>query len=270
VGGAGDEKARDAVADDRTRYFRDLSRLRSAARRWTVYAGTFAGATLVLIPYKGLGWPDAIWAALTGGSTALAVWRWRDHQELASQPVPEPVPASEIARTRIEALVSKLPAGRSAVAELHRMQARARIRGSSVVPGWTRLDQAAQTLAGFAGRLGGAAESAILEANVAERALRDLGERTAAVERGLLLAPRDSILTQAHKNLLGHFNQGVTAYEKLVAAAAGYVAEDSTTVAGLSAVTRLTEATDLLRGVAVGLSELRTAATAPRSATPAA
>jgi hypothetical protein len=226
-----------------------------------VYAGTFAGASVVLLPYRGLGWPDAIWAALTGGSAALAFWRWSDLRELAAQPAPEPIDparAAAIARGRIGALLQRLPVGQSAIAELRRAQARSRLRGSSVMPAWQRLDRAAQTLAGMAGRLGGPAESAVLEATVAEHTLRELGERTATVERALRLAPAEDGLAQAHDELLGHFTEGVLAYESLVGAAASYVAMDGRALADTSSVARLTEATDLLRGIAGGLAELTT------------
>ena len=126
------------------------------------------------------------------------------------------------------------------------MQARARLRGSSVIPAWARLDRAAVTLAGLSGRLSGPAESAVLEAAVAERTLRDLGERTAAVERALRLAPDEPGLKEAHDELLGHFTEGVAAYESLAAAAAGYVAMDGRATADTTSVSRLTEATDLL------------------------
>jgi len=75
--------------DERARYFRKLRKLRRSARRWSVFAGTFAGATAVLVPYGGLGWPDAVWAALSGGTVALTFWRWHDLRELAAQPAPE-------------------------------------------------------------------------------------------------------------------------------------------------------------------------------------
>jgi hypothetical protein len=247
------------MADERTRYFRQLGRLRRAARRWSVLAGTFGGASAVLVPYRGLGWPDAIWAALSGGSIAWTAWRWADYRGLAAQPAPppaDPVPAGMLARARLEALVARLPAGRGALAELRRMQSRARVRGSSVVPAWTRLDRAAQTFGGLAVRLGGPAQSTALEAATAERTLRELGERTAAVERALALAPGDGALHGAHAELLGHFERGVTAYESLVAAAAACVAMDGRVVTDHSAIERLTEATDLLRGISDGLVEL--------------
>jgi hypothetical protein len=243
--------------DPRAKYFRQLRRLRRSARRWSVFAGTFFGATVILVPYRGLGWPDAVWAALTGGTAAFTYWRWSDIRELAAQPAPPPLPAS-FTQGRIGALLARLPGGATALAELKRSQQRARIRGSSVLPSWDRLDRAAQTLGGLAGRLGGPAESAVLEAATAERTLRDLGERTAAVERALQVAPEESGLDLAHSELLGHFNDGVTAYEGLVAAAAGYVAMDGRAAADTSSVARLTEATDLLRGIASGLSELTT------------
>src|SRR5947209_3466113 len=248
------------MADERTRYFRRLRRLRRSARRWSVAAGTFAGATAVLVPYGGLGWPDAIWAALTGGTAALTFWRWSDLRELADQPAPPPAPGQiggPLVRTRFEALVAKLPAGRTALTELRRMEARSRIRGSSVLPAWTRLDRAAQTLAGLSGRLTGSADGALLEAATAERTLREIGERTAAVERALAMPGADEPLRAAHGELLGRFTEGVEAYEGLVAAAAGYVAQDGR-VTDQGSVLRLTEATAQLRATADGLAEMTT------------
>jgi hypothetical protein len=241
--------------DVRARHLRQLRKLRRSARRWSVFAGTFGGAAAILVPYRGLGWPDAIWAALTGGSAALTYWRWRDLRELSAQPIPEPLPPS-LVQGRIGALVAQLPGGSGALAGLRRMEARSRIRGSSVAPAWDRLDRAALTLAGFTSRLGGPAESAVLEAASAERTLRDLGERTAAVERAVRVAPGDAGLEEAHGELLGAFTEGVVAYERLVAAAAGYVAMDGRATADTSSVSRLVEATDLLRGIAAGLSEM--------------
>src|SRR2546429_75837 len=162
--------------DARTRYFRQVRRLRRSARRWSVLAGTLGGASAILVPYHGLGAPDAIWAALTGGTAALTYWRWNDLRELDAQPPPGPgCPAP-----------------------------------------------------------------------------------TAAVERALRLTPGESGLEQAHGELLGHFTAGVTAYEGLVGAAAGYVAVDGRATADTSSVSRLTEATDLLRGIADGLAEMTT------------
>lgn len=281
------------MLDDRNRYLRQLRRLRRSARRWSMLAGTLAGASAVLVPYHGLGWPDAIWVALTGGSAALTWWRWSDLRELRAQPVPEPLGPAErplLGDARVDALVSRWPAGHGALMELRRMQSRARLRGSSVLPAWNRLDRAAQTFAGLAPRLVGPAAGTVREARAAERALRDLGERTAAVERALRLAPggrqpaggrpipglRQAAATwasptanhqappggqlaAAHADLMHHFTQGVEAYERLVAAAAGYVAEDGRTTVDDGSLRRLTEAADLLAGIAAALSELRTA-----------
>ena len=252
------------MSDERTRYFRRVRRLRRSARRWSVFAGTFAGASIVLVPYGGLGWPDAVWTALTGGTAALTYWRWRDLRELAAQPPPEAVPA--LARTPLEALVAKLPAGRTALAELRRMEARSRIRGSSVLPTWTRLDRAVQTLTGLSGRLGGPAAGVVTEAAAAERTLRELGERAAAVERALSVSTDDDALHRAHADLVQHFTQGVEAYEGLVGAAAGCVAQDGR-ITDHAAVDRLTEATILLRGVADGLAEMTTVTLRPTPTT---
>ena len=249
------------MADERTRYFRRLRRLRRAAREWSVLAGTFGGASAILVPYRGIGWPDALWMAATGGSAVLAWWRWSDYRQLAATPAPEP-PAPTLgtgrAQARIEWVVGRFPAGRTALTELRRMQSRAKVRGSSVVPTWNRLDRAAQTMAGLSSRLGGPASSAVLEAAAAERTLRDLGERTAAVERAVRLNPSDAELDRAHGELMAHFTEGVDAYEKLVGVAAGYVAQDGRLTVDDPAIGRLREATDLLRGIADGLSELRT------------
>jgi hypothetical protein len=258
--------------DERNRYFRQLRRLRRSARRWSVLAGTLAGTSAVLVPYHGLGWPDAIWAAATGGCAALTWWRWSDLRELAAQPAPEPVAAPVrplLGSRHVDALVSRFPAGRNALVEMRRMQSRAKLRGSSALPAWNRLDRAAQTFAGLAGRLGGPAQSVVRDAAAAERGLRELGERTAAVERALRLPHADGRLAPAHADLLAHFTQGVDAYERLVAAAAEYVAEDGRSRVDGDSVYRLTEATDLLAGIASALSELRTATATATGTLPA-
>lgn len=251
------------MADPRAKYFIRLRRLRRSARRWTVVAGTLTGAAAVLLPYRGIGLADVFWTAAAGGAIALAGWRWSDARRLADQPAPEPLDPAERAlrnQQRLESVVGKLPIGRSALAEIHRMQHLSRLRGSSVASAATRLDRAAKTLSGLTGRLGGPATDVVLEAKVAERSLRDLAERTASVERGLKFASSGvdaQRLTDAHASLLEHFTTGVSAYEGLVAAAASYVAEDGQ-IGEPVAIDRLVDATDRLRGIAAGLSELRT------------
>jgi hypothetical protein len=251
--------------DERTRHFRRLRRLRRAARRWSVLAGGFAGAAAVLTPYHGLGLPDAGWAAAAGASAMVAVWRWSDLRELAARPAPaapDPALAAQRTRERIEGLVARLPAGQAALDEVRRAQGRLRLRGTAVAAAWARLDRAAATLVGMAGRLGGGpAQGALVEAAAAERGLRDLAERAASVERALRVAPADAraALDRAHRELVRQLDDGVSAYERLVAAAAGYLAEDGRMTGPHPAIARLTEATDLLRGVAAGLAELRTA-----------
>ncbi|GII20571.1 hypothetical protein Pme01_01680 [Planosporangium mesophilum] len=247
--------------DPRTKHFKRLHRLRRSARGWTVRAGLFTGAAAVLLPYHGLGLPDALWAAAAGGSIALAGLRWTEARAFAALPAPpppDPALAAERSRQRLESFVRRLPAGDGVLDEVRRQRDRVRLRGTSVLSSWHRLDRAAATLSALAGRLGGPAEPAVAEAVAAERALRDLAERTAGVERAVRLTS-DEPLARAHAELLSQLDDGVTAYEQLVAAAAGYVAEDGRSAAGNGAVNRLREATDLLRGVAAGLSELRTA-----------
>ncbi len=251
------------MADPRAQYFRRLRRLRHSARRWSVLAGGLTAATAVLLPYHGIGLPDVFWAAGAGGTGVLAWWRLAEAHALALQPAPpavDPTATADRARQVIQAVLAGLPGGRTAMEEARRARARVRLRGLSVASGWARLDRAAQTLGSLSTRLGPAAEPALLEAGAAERSLREIAVRTADVERALRLAPDDAQeqLAQAHSAMLAQFSDGVGAYERLVAAAAGYVAEDGWTAVEPSSVTRLAEATDLLHGIASGLSELRT------------
>jgi len=225
-------------------------------------AGGLGGAAIVLTPYAGLGLADAFWAGLAGATGALAFWRWSDARALAAQPAPPPVDpalAGEQARQRLVAAVQKLPVGRTAINEVRRQRARLNLRGSAAAGPWGRLDRASLTLGGLSGQLGGPAESAVLEAAVAERGLRELAHRIASVERALRFAPPDTrpALIDAHTALVEQLEGGVGAYERLVAAAAGFVAEDGRMVTEHPATARLAEAADLLRHVAAGLAELR-------------
>ena len=164
-------------------------------------------------------------------------------------------------------MVERFPAGRQVVGEVRRQRDRYALRGSVVTQAWDRLDRASATLAGLAGRLMGPGETAVLEAAVAERWLRDLGQRVASVGRAIPFSPAEQkpALEIAHESLAGQFAEGVTAYEGLVAAAAGWVAEDGQPVVEGShpAFARLIEATDRMRGMAEGLSELRRYPSAP-------
>jgi hypothetical protein len=252
--------------DERTRYFRRLKKLRGAARRWSVVGGGLTAAAAVLTPYAGIGLADAAWAASAGASAALAWWRWSDHRALAATPAP-PAPPPGIPGQRLVAAVERFPAGRHVLQEVRRHKDRYALRGSAVALAWDRLDRAAITLTGLAGRLTGPGEAAMLEAAVAEQWLRDLGQRVASVERAIPLSPPDqrSGIEQAHESLAKQFTEGVTAYERLVAAAASYVAEEGHPASAQHpALSGLVEATDRLRGIADGLSELR------RPASPAA
>nr|WP_240956356.1 hypothetical protein [Micromonospora sp. HNM0581] len=240
-----------------------MSRLRGSARRWSVLAGGLGGATAVLTPYAGLGLGDAAWAAAAGAATALAAWRWVDLRVLAAQPAPPPLDAAQVAarnRARLVAAVERLPAGAGVLAEVRRVRSRAALRGTTAAQPWERLDRAAATMASMAGRLTGLAEPAVAEASAAERSLRDLASRVASVEHAVRLAPVDAKppLAEAHRALTGQLENGVTAYERLVVAAAGYLAEEYRPETEHPAAARLAEATDLLHGFASALSELRT------------
>ncbi|MEV6298750.1 hypothetical protein AB0M02_05015 [Actinoplanes sp. NPDC051861] len=238
--------------DERTRYFRQLKRLRGSARRWSVLGGGLTAAAAVLTPYAGIGIADAAWAAAAGGSAVLAWWRWSDHRELAATPAPPPsLPEPGITKAL----------GRSVLHEVRRQKNRYALRHSMIADSWDRLDRASQTMSGLAGRLTGEGETAVLEAATAEGWLRDLGQRAASVERAIPLGrenQRDA-LVRSHTVLAEQFTEGVLAYETLVAAAASYVAEDGHPVAESRhpAYFSLIEAADRLRGIAEGLAELR-------------
>ncbi|GGQ57542.1 phage shock envelope stress response protein PspM [Couchioplanes azureus] len=245
--------------DERARYFRRLRRLRGAARRWSVIGGGLSAATAVLTPYAGIGIADAAWAASAGASVALAWWRWSDHRQLAATPAP-PAPPPVVPGQRLVAAVERFPAGRQVIEQVRRQRNRYAVRGSAVAQAWDRLDRASTTLAGLTGRLTGPGEQAALEAAVAEQWLRDLGQRVASVERAFPLTSADgrTALERSHEGLADQFTEGVTAYERLVAAAASYVAEDGHPVTGQHpALTGLIDAADRLRGLAEGLSELK-------------
>ncbi|HEU0238403.1 MAG TPA: hypothetical protein VFR11_03885 [Micromonosporaceae bacterium] len=246
------------MKDPRAKHLWRLRHLHRAARFWTVVGGTLVGATVVLLPYQGVGLADAFWAAGAGGSAAIAWWRWRDFKAHAALPTPEPLDDAVRAAHKVrklEAVVSALPIGRTAVDEMHRLRYMSRLHGSAAADAGGRLDRAARSLAGIAGSLD---NEVLLEARAAERGLRDLAERTAGIERVLRLpeksaGPRDQ-LGAAHAEMVTRLDEGVTAYEGFVTAAASVVAENGL-LADPTAAGRLTEASDRLRGMAEALAE---------------
>ncbi|GAA3187757.1 hypothetical protein ACFO1B_10950 [Dactylosporangium siamense] len=243
------------MASERTKHLKRLRRLHRSARAWSVRAGLLTGATAVLVPYSGLGLPDAFWAAAAGGSVAVAIWRWIDLRAFRALPVP-PEADPAVLGEKLVGIVARMPAGRTALAEFGRHRDSFKLRGLTVAEPWRRLDRASAMLSGLVGRLGPHAEAAVLDATVAEQSLRDLAQRTASVERAMGIGPAGESLRPAHAVLAGQLEQGVAAYEQFVTAAAGCVAEDSATIGNLA------DATAFLRGVAEGLSDLR--ATSPR------
>ncbi|WP_203779783.1 phage shock envelope stress response protein PspM [Paractinoplanes rishiriensis] len=246
--------------DERTRYFRRLRKLRNSARRWSVLGGGLAAATVVLTPYAGIGAADAVWAGAAGASIALAWWRHGDHRELAATPAP-PAPPPLMPGRRLTAAIERFPTGRTIMHEVRRHKNRYALRGSVITEAWDRLERASATMTALAGRLTGPGEPAVLEAATAEQWLRDLGQRVATVERAIPLSPPASRagLEESHAGLTEQFTEGVTAYERLVAAAASFVAEDAHPLADSQhpALSGLIDATDRLHGFAEGLAELK-------------
>jgi hypothetical protein len=246
------------MGDPRVKYERRRYRLRGAARRWSVLSATLTGAALVLLPYHGIGLPDAAWLAAAGGSAAVTWWRWRDLRELTLQGPPPPVdPELRAAQTqaRIESVIGRLPIGRTALNEVHRVSHLSRLRGSAAAPAGARLDKAVKALASLAPRMAGEGTEALREARTVEVALRDMAERIASVERALPIDGSPQ-LRAAHADLLERFTAGVGAYENMVSASAHYVAEQGR-LGSATSLTGLIDASDRLRGFAAGLADLR-------------
>jgi len=252
------------MVDEGARHGRRVRRLRRAARRWSVLAGALVGASAVLTPYAGLGLADAFWVAAAGGAVMVAVWRWVDYRALAAAPAPPALDPGAVAggvrASVVTAFVERSPVGRQALAELRRMSDRRHVRGSAVAGGWRRLDRAATVLASLQMPRGGPADTAALEAASAERELRKLAQRAAAVERGLPYGRSRKSLGQAHDALVVEFEQGVTVYEELVGAAAAYLAEEGRTSVEHRSLSQLADAAELLRATAQGFTEVRQAA----------
>jgi len=241
--------------DERTKHGRRLRRLRAAARRWSVLAGALVGTAAVLTPFAGLSAGDAGWAAAAGGSVVLAAWRWADYRAFANQPVPA-ADASRV-NARVEAFLGGVPWARELVSGLRRHVERGPLRGSAVAPGWARLDRAAAILDNLAPRPGSPAATAVLEAAEAERSLRQLAKRAAGLERGRAYVGHPESFDRSLTALVSQFEQGVQAYEDLVGAAVACGVEEGRTNPDDHSLGRLTEAADLLRGIAQAFAELR-------------
>lgn len=244
------------MLDERTRYYRRLRRLRGAARRWTVLAGGLTGVSAVLVPYQGLGAVDAIWAGLAGSSAVLAWWRHADARALAAEPVPDPARAGD----RWLSVLSQLPGGFPLAENIRRQRTRGALRGSAAVPAWERLDRAARTMRELTARLRVSERDAVGEAAGVERELRELTDRVAGLEQALRVAPAEAQppLRELRADHIARLEHGVSAYEQFVVAAAGYLSESARIGDPPGpAVTGLTDATERLRGVTAGLTELR-------------
>jgi hypothetical protein len=224
-------------------------------RRATVTAAALGGAAAVALPYAGLGLPDLAWAAAAAGAAATGVLRWRQDRALRALPAPPaPLPGGSLA-VGVHSVVDLPAAVRAAGGGVVAFRARFAARGSSAAPLLRRLDRASRAMALVVVRLDAGAADTRRTAVVAERALRSAAGRLVAVERAAAVAPTDARarLDAGVLRLRTGLAEGVTAYERLVAAAGECVAADS---AGDGVVVRrLADATDSLRGLAAGLAE---------------
>jgi hypothetical protein len=233
-----------------------LRRSRTAARAWTVWAGALGSAAAVAIPYAGLGWPDIGWAGSAGGAITFAVLRWRDHLAVRAAPIPPPLPHRPPAQRIARRLTPIVGPALSAIAERPRRVAVR--RSSAAAPAVDRLNYATRTLPKLLDKLGPSAGDTAREAAGAHAALRQLAARVSVVEKTLAVAPAESrnALLEVRSSLVDQLNYGVEAYEQLGGAAAECVAALARGGDSL-AVRRLTEATDVLRGLAQGLTEVK-------------
>lgn len=247
------------MRDERSRHLRQLRRLRSSLRRWSVTAAGLTTASAVVIPYQGLGPWDAIWAGLAGGTLVFAGWRWSEHRALSAQPVPDPVDPGP-ADDQWLSLIAQVPGGHAVAARVRRTRTRAALRGSAAADAWQRLDRAARSLREFTTRLPALDRDAAAEANRVEQRLRELTNRIVGLEEALRLAPEEACapLAELRGEHTTQLESGVTAYEQFVVAAASHLSEAGR-VAGADedAIAGLNDATDRLRGVSEGLAELR-------------
>lgn len=235
-------------------------RLRSA-RRWSVMTGLFGGAAGVLVPLGGLSAWDAIWTALFGGSAMLATFRWSDYRKLAKA---LPAENEQLAVYGTAALSAEVQSITGAIAgKVKRGRQAVQYRNSAASHGWQRLEAAALAFDEIAPRLAGPAADTLVDVRESQRALRDLAEQIRGVEKSLDITPpeRRGTLTQTHGMMVERFETGVAAYEDLVGAAAQVVAEQGALDGIVSGedptMTRLTEATTKLSGLAEGFGEMR-------------
>lgn len=208
--------------DPTVRHERALNRARSAVRRRVIAAAGLTGATAVVIPYRGVGWVDVVWAAAATAAGASAVFAGRYLRQLQRRPPPVRVPR----------------------------------RTSAARPAIDRLTRAGAALPELLRRVGAVAGETAAEAAAADRSLRELAACVDSVESALQVTPPEAHagLAQARAALLARLDEGTVAYERLVAVAAECVA----VAAGGpddGARSRLQEATERLHGLAAGLSE---------------
>lgn len=264
------------MGETRDQRLRRLRRLRRSSRRWSVLSGGLAGAAAVLVPYAGLGLPDAAWAAAAGASLVLAVFRRRDYTALAAAPLPAERPqlgSAGPARAVLRAALDAHPTARAAFGEMSRRTQRRRFRDSGAAEAWARLDAASTTLSDVGGPMAEQVREALEEAAAGERALRDLAGRVLTVERAQRFAAPDTrqSLSDARAMLLTRLEDGVSTFERLVAAAAACAAEHGAAADDLSSI-RLADAADQMAAFALSLAELRDggppASSAPSSGRP--
>lgn len=213
-----------AWTDPYARHGRRIARASSRARAVTVCAAVTTGASAVLVPWHGVGAPDAFWVAATAGTLTGAAFAWDRVRRLGRTAPPPARPA----------------------------------RSSAARPAMDRLAGARHALGAVLASLGPLAGDTAGEAASGQRALSDLAGRVVAVEAALAACPADAApgLLAAQGGLLATLDEGVNAYEQLVAAAAGCVAVAARGDRTPFATRRLAEAADRLRGLTAGLVEL--------------
>lgn len=211
---------------------------RSLAVRTTVSGGLLAAALLVGDQAGTVEWGEVLAGTGSGIAAVGAVQSARRVMQLRRIPDPVAAPAPP-----------PLPQ-----------------RGSVARPPLERLASRERSLRELILVLGPAAGTTWAEASTAAAALREQGNRLVAVERAVKGATEPSAeLLAAQRTMLARLQEGVSAYDRLVGAAAEAVAASGGEIPDTGAASRLQESADALLGLARGLKEI---ADLPRQARP--
>lgn len=240
-------------------FFKKMRRRFRSARRWSVTAGITGGVAAVLLPYQGLGAPDAVWAGLFGGSAIFATLRWIDYRQLAKR---QPAEQEKLAVHGTAALAAEAQHVVHGLAGLlQNKRHAAKFRHSAASKAYRRLQQAAMALDELMPQLAANAREIVDDARSSQRSLHDLAGRIRSVEKSMSMPSTAQALRGSHAAMVERFELGTAAFEDMVGAVATVVAEQSALdgMVGSQDLTmvQLSEATEKLHAQAHGIEQMR-------------